>query len=115
CRLRSSLFFFQAEDGIRDRNVTGVQTCALPILDTSVPPRDTFPPVTSQNRAASLQAVDFPPPEGPMSAVTSPCLAVKLTSSSTPSPSRRVGKECSSGRAPDERKEKTMQGRTTRQ
>src|SRR5699024_5628610 len=24
--------FFQAEDGIRDRNVTGVQTCALPIL-----------------------------------------------------------------------------------
>src|SRR5699024_10034081 len=26
-----SFFFFQAEDGIRDRNVTGVQTCALPI------------------------------------------------------------------------------------
>src|SRR5699024_11894785 len=25
-------FFFQAEDGIPDRNVTGVQTCALPIL-----------------------------------------------------------------------------------
>src|SRR5207249_7533303 len=24
-------FFFQAEDGIRDRNVTGVKTCALPI------------------------------------------------------------------------------------
>src|SRR5699024_11218873 len=24
--------FFQAEDGIRDRNVTGVQTCALPII-----------------------------------------------------------------------------------
>src|SRR5699024_11355116 len=34
-------FFFQAEDGIRDRNVTGVQTCALPIslaLSTSSPP-----------------------------------------------------------------------------
>src|SRR5437773_12196476 len=28
-------FFFQAEDGIRDRDVTGVQTCALPI---SYPP-----------------------------------------------------------------------------
>src|SRR5437868_8760703 len=27
-------FFFQAEDGIRDRNVTGVQTCALPICWT---------------------------------------------------------------------------------
>src|SRR5438094_5704112 len=26
-------FFFQAEDGIRDRTVTGVQTCALPICD----------------------------------------------------------------------------------
>src|SRR5256885_5824747 len=26
-----SLFFFQAEDGIRDYKVTGVQTCALPI------------------------------------------------------------------------------------
>src|SRR5256885_11283165 len=27
------LFFFQAEDGIRDYKVTGVQTCALPISD----------------------------------------------------------------------------------
>src|SRR2546429_174878 len=27
----NSLFFFQAEDGIRDVAVTGVQTCALPI------------------------------------------------------------------------------------
>src|SRR5688572_33457513 len=34
CRPRqvySVLFFFQAEDGIRDLTVTGVQTCALPI------------------------------------------------------------------------------------
>ena len=29
-------FFFQAEDGIRDRNVTGVQTCALPIYKTII-------------------------------------------------------------------------------
>src|SRR5690625_3600025 len=28
-----SLFFFQAEDGIRDGHVTGVQTCALPISE----------------------------------------------------------------------------------
>src|SRR5256885_9605990 len=28
---KQSLFFFQAEDGIRDYKVTGVQTCALPI------------------------------------------------------------------------------------
>src|SRR5687768_12418377 len=31
CRL--FIFFFQAEDGIRDVAVTGVQTCALPIFD----------------------------------------------------------------------------------
>src|SRR5699024_11702046 len=30
--LHTYVFFFQAEDGIRDRNVTGVQTCALPIF-----------------------------------------------------------------------------------
>src|SRR5437762_3032009 len=29
---RDYLFFFQAEDSIRDTSVTGVQTCALPIL-----------------------------------------------------------------------------------
>ena len=31
-------FFFQAEDGIRDHCVTGVQTCALPIWAPYVPP-----------------------------------------------------------------------------
>ena len=30
------VFFFQAEDGIRDRLVTGVQTCALPIYCVAV-------------------------------------------------------------------------------
>src|SRR5947209_14529633 len=30
-------FFFQAEDGIRDIGVTGVQTCALPILENRAP------------------------------------------------------------------------------
>src|SRR5713226_10428055 len=29
-------FFFQAEDGIRDGRVTGVQTCALPIFDPAL-------------------------------------------------------------------------------
>src|SRR5258706_11646032 len=39
------LFFFQAEDGIRDWSVTGVQTCALPILgagDDAEQPRRPF-------------------------------------------------------------------------
>src|SRR5207249_5304355 len=31
CACFGYYFFFQAEDGIRARNVTGVQTCALPI------------------------------------------------------------------------------------
>src|SRR5260370_15987301 len=39
CILDSShcllFFFFQAEDGIRDSSVTGVQTCALPILKST--------------------------------------------------------------------------------
>src|SRR5437763_3602048 len=45
CRLFGPLscsffFFFQAEDGIRDTSVTGVQTCALPILagELGLPP-----------------------------------------------------------------------------
>src|SRR5699024_7786563 len=40
------VFFLQAEDGIRDRNVTGVQTCALPIsrsMASLVHARSTFP------------------------------------------------------------------------
>src|SRR5262249_56004431 len=32
-------FFFQAEDGIRDWSVTGVQTCALPIFESLVEDR----------------------------------------------------------------------------
>src|SRR5260370_31238358 len=55
CRARSVcatllllFFFFQAEDGIRDSSVTGVQTCALPICairrETSIlPPSNSNP------------------------------------------------------------------------
>src|SRR5687767_15523176 len=32
-------FFFQAEDGIRDKLVTGVQTCALPISSVTMNPQ----------------------------------------------------------------------------
>src|SRR5437867_5140376 len=35
-------FFFQAEDGIRDRTVTGVQTCAIPICVSEFDLRDAF-------------------------------------------------------------------------
>src|SRR5205823_11440090 len=35
-------FFFQAEDGIRDKLVTGVQTCALPISDVLEKPEGLY-------------------------------------------------------------------------
>src|SRR2546423_6940806 len=35
------VFFFQAEDGIRDKLVTGVQTCALPIFSSAIDKRFT--------------------------------------------------------------------------
>src|SRR5688572_18267157 len=39
-------FFFQAEDGIRDLTVTGVQTCALPIFSAGTA-RSTMPPIAT--------------------------------------------------------------------
>src|SRR5207237_6320191 len=38
CAVCVFFFFFQAEDGIRDSSVTGVQTCALPICMHEVSP-----------------------------------------------------------------------------
>src|SRR2546428_6989262 len=37
CIIYILFFFFQAEDGIRDLIVTGVQTCALPIYEGEAP------------------------------------------------------------------------------
>src|SRR3712207_9254667 len=58
----SVIFFFQAEDGIRDIGVTGVQTCALPILSrtgplTTAPVRSRpAEPARSQGRSLALLA-----------------------------------------------------------
>src|SRR5256885_3568160 len=49
-------FFFQAEDGIRDYKVTGVQTCALPILPTT----RTITPAT-RRPMASVSSTSAPP------------------------------------------------------
>src|SRR5690625_7892498 len=46
------IFFFQAEDGIRDGHVTGVQTCALPICTSSAP--STTPSANSDTPFAYL-------------------------------------------------------------
>src|SRR5256885_14226439 len=45
-------FFFQAEDGIRDYKVTGVQTCALPISGT--PPAGAAVSGTVRSRSAEI-------------------------------------------------------------
>src|SRR5699024_11254129 len=59
CVVRSRSFFFQAEDGIRGRNVTGVQTCALPILPLLVKPMKTpiAPSVMASTPARRLPTV----------------------------------------------------------
>src|SRR5699024_11509148 len=59
------LFFFQAEDGIRDRNVTGVQTCALPISAASSPvawtePRCSPVPAVSSQRTTCTRESSSP-------------------------------------------------------
>src|SRR5256885_3035785 len=58
-------FFFQAEDGIRDYKVTGVQTCALPIC-RHARPRAAAPPVRSPrpHRTRSLSCAHPPPERG---------------------------------------------------
>src|SRR5437868_11514830 len=77
-RSRLCVFFFQAEDGIRDRNVTGVQTCALPILQkadlsviktgpgTAFPGSNVIYTITVTNNgpsdAAAVQLADPTPP-----------------------------------------------------
>src|SRR6266540_5925542 len=53
-------FFFQAEDGIRDRDVTGVQTCALPILNIRGVRK---PLVVAVDRLAELREFEFGPDE----------------------------------------------------
>src|SRR5439155_4672902 len=80
-------FFFQAEDGIRDGHVTGVQTCALPIFGGSAS-AIAFP--TSRFRARQRCGTSWP--------LTTRKLPGSTTSWASCSPprseERRVGKEC---------------------
>src|SRR5699024_11325281 len=78
------IVFFQAEDGIRDRNVTGVQTCALPIYSAKNSRPSSFdrsPPAFFSSSFRSAAAIR----------TASPVISVCLRSEE-----RRVGKECSS-------------------
>src|SRR5699024_11743443 len=64
--------FFQADDGIRDRNVTGVQTCALPISasSSSVPPARTL--VAARTEPSSARTITDRPPGAEASTRASP-------------------------------------------
>src|SRR2546429_4556809 len=57
-------FFFQAEDGIRDVAVTGVQTCALPIFLTSILPGKAAAQAEFAKHASPDKFVKYPQPEG---------------------------------------------------
>src|SRR5207247_4962078 len=76
-------FFFQAEDGIRDPLVTGVQTCALPILDQAF--ENQSPIRAAENRLARALRVRHQ--AGDVAAFIAYPGNVR-------SEERRVGKEC---------------------
>src|SRR5207245_4919439 len=77
------IFFFQAEDGIRDATVTGVQTCALPIF---LEPAQLGGPHRQLGLATLEVARDVDGGPG----------ALALRPASGRSEERRVGKECRS-------------------
>src|SRR5699024_5265785 len=67
-------FFFQAEDGIRDRNVTGVQTCALPICAVAVMALERVPAdIRAQGGVARMSDPDMI--NGIVDAVSIPVMA----------------------------------------
>src|SRR5438874_10295464 len=87
------VFFFQAEDGIRDLYVTGVQTCALPIFGSVAAYRDRW----SINDHEPLGAA----PDGcaidrtkEWTELTTRLEPEHLIAAPARSEERRVGKEC---------------------
>src|SRR5256885_12022228 len=93
-------FFFQAEDGIRDYKVTGVQTCALPI---SVRPRECRPvrirPIPLRVRS-SVPGADTSPTDGSLSRLVGSQSRTLAMWTEHRSEERRVGKECRSRWSP---------------
>src|SRR5260370_18352503 len=95
------VFFFQAEDGIRDSSVTGVQTCALPICSTRKP--CIRPSVCRTGMASANSAFGW------STAAQARRIAIQLDRESEccrslrrawRSEERRVGKECRSRWSP---------------
>src|SRR5204863_5555496 len=94
------VFFFQAEDGIRDLYVTGVQTCALPIFHTIYSDEGCSPVPNrfAQNRPAHRQRYKWCGRWQDDEAEASGCLTpLSPVAALIPrSEERRVGKECRS-------------------
>src|SRR5256885_13052826 len=96
-------FFFQAEDGIRDYKVTGVQTCALPISSTSSSCTFSKPRFFSSAAVASALARTFfgsNPANDTEGMRTSDLKSSKYSNFLLRSEERRVGKECRSRWSP---------------
>src|SRR5207302_3883185 len=90
-------FFFQAEDGIRDFHVTGVQTCALPIFWMTIA-RPSRSDILSRGATMCCRAVpSVPTTSGGRSPLwPRPFGPSCLPALSGRSEERRVGKECRS-------------------
>src|SRR5206468_7349865 len=89
-------FFFQAEDGIRDLIVTGVQTCALPIsFSDSAGGGGGMLPIRAPSafrRANTSPAA----PSFALSSAVNRSICSSISRSTDRSEERRVGKECRS-------------------
>src|SRR3712207_6870838 len=93
-------FFFQAEDGIRDIGVTGVQTCALPI-SADEPEEHEQPEVRDQAGAQSADdEEDADREQHLLAAVAVHRLPGDQRAHDGRSEERRVGKECRSRWSP---------------
>src|SRR2546429_5362635 len=95
-----SVFFFQAEDGIRDVAVTGVQTCALPIFVTSATLTDGSGTAESWAGAEARTGARHLPKPAFRVRVPSPFDYATQTRVIIRSEERRVGKECRSRWSP---------------
>src|SRR5699024_12005509 len=105
CEPYVSLFFFQAEDGIRDRNVTGVQTCALPISIPSLESDLLFGLPRHRCSSASAQMQSCMTVHVLVQQITERPRATRVTGLGARSEERRVGKEGRTrGRAAAERR-----------
>src|SRR5262249_59249132 len=86
-------FFFQAEDGIRDWSVTGVQTCALPISGATAIAGGAGANTASTNCAVAGGAVYCWGDNTYGTAGIAPPSATPITFATKRSEERRVGKE----------------------